>query len=253
MFVFANYSPGEAQMSILQDLPFNLSEAGPEEVAGVGNFCLQIRAPAPSELPVSTLYFFDSHGQKSSNTRKPDYDYIEQNQIDWFVNTSQAQRSVREKRSNVERYHPSLAFFPDLCVRGGCRGEPTEGPSFNSHLFNALREEGVSAACCGHDHVNDFCALLPPRAQHNSAEAAPAGPWLCYAGTSGFGGYCSYGRKRFYRQARVLEIDTSAGNLTTWKRVEYAKDRVDEIILVKSGVVVVPPLEISEKRGCVVN
>ena len=36
---------------------------------------------------------------------------------------------------------------------------------------------------------------------------------------------------------RVWELDTSIGNLKTWKRVEYAMDRVDESVLVESGAV----------------
>jgi hypothetical protein len=37
---------------------------------------------------------------------------------------------------------------------------------------------------CGHDHVNDFCALLPQeqkKSQQNNHETAQFGPWLCYA------------------------------------------------------------------------
>jgi hypothetical protein len=37
---------------------------------------------------------------------------------------------------------------------------------------------------------------------------------------------------------RVWELDTSTGSLKTWKRVEYAVDRVDELVLVESGAVV---------------
>jgi hypothetical protein len=33
----------------------------------------------------------------------------------------------------------------------------------------------------------------------------------------------------------------STGNLTTWKRIEYAMDRVDELVLVESGAMVDPP------------
>jgi hypothetical protein len=52
---------------------------------------------------------------------------------------------------------------------------------------------------------------------------------------------------------RVLELDTSAGSLKTWMRVEYAMNRVDELVLVESGVVVDPPGEEDEGRRCVVS
>ena len=233
-------------MSILQSLPFSLCEPGPEEVDGVGNFCLQILAPAPSQRRLSTLYFLDSHGQIPSETRDPDYDSIKQSQIDWFTNISREQQSLREKDNNNHRFHLSLSFlhipppeFGDvrLSIRNGSRREPSETPSFNSHFYDALAKSGVSALSCGHDHVNDFCALLPRQDDDNSPPQ-PAGPWLCYGGGSGFGGYCSYDGVRFHRRARVWELDTNVGSLRTWKRVEYALDRVDEVVLVEKGRVV---------------
>ena len=242
-------------MSLLQDLPFSLSQPGPEDVDGVGNYHLQIFDDAEPQLPLSTLYFLDSHGQIPSEVKDPDYDYIQQSQIDWFTSTSQALRNKREKLlhdRNNDRFHLSLAFMhiplPEyaesgLVIRGGRRGEPTEGPSYNSHFYDALSSEGVSALGCGHDHVNDFCAL--PRPEHvreelrqYAFEGPRVGPWLCYGGGSGFGGYGSYDGKRYHRRARAWELDTGAGVMKTWKRVEYAAERVDELVLVKGGEVV---------------
>ncbi|KAI1158966.1 hypothetical protein F5B18DRAFT_638700 [Nemania serpens] len=209
-----------AQMSILQDMPFSLCESGPEQVDGIGNFYLQVLAPAPSQLPLSTLYFLDLHGQIPSKIHNPDYESIKQSQIDWFTNISQAQRSACEKDNDGNRFHLSLAFlhiplpeFGDRHIRihNGHRREPTEGPSFNSHFYDALVKEGISALGCGHDHVNDFCTLLPLQKQLDVNKIVQPGPWLCYGGGSGFGGYCSYGRKRFHRRTRVWELDTSTG------------------------------------------
>jgi hypothetical protein len=239
-------------MSILKNLPFSLCESGPEQVNGIGNFYLQILAPAPSQLQLSTLYFLDSHSQIPSKIHNPDYGPITQSQIDWFTNTSQAQRRAREKDDSDNRFYLSLAFLhipvPEfgnryLRIYNGHRREPTEGPSFNSHFYNALVEQGISALGCGHDHVNDFCALLPHKTRQDGEKTPQPGPWLCYGGGSGFGGYCSYDKKRIHRRTRVWELDTSTGSLKTWKRVEYARNRVDELILVKGGAVVDPPGE----------
>ena len=242
-------------MSILQNLPFSLCESGPEQVDGIGNFYLQVLAPAPSQLSLATLYFLDSHGQTPSELRDPDYEPIKQSQIDWFTDTSQAQRSAREKHGNDNRFHLSLAFlhiplpeFGDrhLNIYSGHRREPSESPSFNSNFYDALVKESVSALGCGHDHVNDFCALLPQRGD----KSPRSGPWLCYGGGSGFGGYCSYGGLRFHRRIRVWELDTSTGSLKTWQRVEYAIDRVDELVLVESGAVA-DPVERKTKTGAI--
>jgi hypothetical protein len=232
-------------MSILQNLPFSLCESGPEQIEGVGNFYLQVLAPAPSLLPLSTIYLLDSHGQIPSKIRNSDYEAIKQSQIDWFLETS-AQQSAREKDDNNNFFHLSLVFqhipLPEfknrhLSIRGGHRREPTEGPSFNSHFYDALVERGISALGCGHDHVNDFCALLPRKPQRSGDEAPRLGPWLCYGGGSGFGGYGSYGGNRYHRRARIWELHTTAGSLNTWKRVEYNKDKVDELALVNGGLV----------------
>ena len=244
-------------MSILKSLPFSLCESGPEQVYGVGNYFLQVLAPAPSQLPLSTLYLLDSHSQIPSWIHNPDYDAIKQSQIDWFVNASQAQGSARQKADDDNRFGLSLAFqhipLPEfgerhLSIRNGHRREPTESPSFNSHFYEALVKEGLSAFGCGHDHVNDFCALLPRKAQHNGDKPPRLGPWLCYGGGSGFGGCCSFGGKSFHRRTRVWELDTSTGGLETWKRVEYVTDRADPLVLVESGAVVdVPEEEIGDK------
>ncbi|KAF2866021.1 Metallo-dependent phosphatase-like protein [Massariosphaeria phaeospora] len=243
-----------AQMSILQNLPFSLCEPGLEQVDGIGNFYLQVLAPAPSRLALATLYLLDSHGEIPSRVFSSGYDHIKQSQIEWFLKASQAQRSAREKNNDlsIAFLHIPLPEFKDrrLVVRGGRRREPTEGPSCNSHFYDALVKERISALGCGHDHVNDFCALLP---QEYGDNPPLAGPWLCYGGGSGFGGYCSYGKSRFHRRTRTWQFDTNARSLKTWKRVEYASDRVDELVLVKGGAVVNDLGEEGDGRSCAVS
>lgn len=231
-------------MSILQKLPFSLCEPGPEQVDGIGNFYLQVLAPAPSQVSLATLYFLDSHGEIPGRVLSSSYDHIKQSQIDWFLRISQAQRSAHQKDNiyknlSIAFFHIPLPEFKEhqLVIRGGCRGEPTEGPIYNSHFYDALTKERISAVGCGHDHVNDFCALLR-QGNGNDDKHPQDGPWLCYGGTGGFGGYCSYGKKRYYRRARIWEFKTDAGILKTWKRVEYALDRVHELLLVKHGSIV---------------
>jgi hypothetical protein len=48
---------------------------------------------------------------------------------------------------------------------------------------------------------------------------------------------------------RVWELATNTGSLKTWKRVEYAIDRVDELMLVECGAVVDPSDEEDEDRS----
>lgn len=246
-------------MSLLQDLPFSLCQSGAEEVDGIGNYYLHVFGHAQSEVPLSTIYLLDSHGQIPSKVKDPDYDWIRQSQIDWFTCISQALRRAHEKNDSHKPFHLSLAFMhiplpeyadSDLIIRGGHRREPTEGPSFNSHFYNALTREGIAAVGCGHDHVNDFCALRPQQRhielQQDGSKPPQLGPWLCYGGGSGFGGYCSYGGKRYHRRSRVWEFDTNNGGMKTWKRVEYVSEKVDELVLMEGGAVVATPYDIDE-------
>ncbi|KAH9889692.1 hypothetical protein F4778DRAFT_386954 [Xylariomycetidae sp. FL2044] len=150
------------------------------------------------------------------------------------MNTSQAQRNERGKHDDANRAQLSLVFEhipipeygdPRVSIYNGHRREPAEGPGCDSHFYDALVKEGVSAMGCGHDHVNDFCARLPPPQprteeeqqqepqQDSDDETFQSGLWSCYGGGSGSRGYCTYGAQEFHRRARVWELDTGNGKL----------------------------------------
>lgn len=238
---------GAEQMSILQQLPFSLCQPGPANVDGVGNYYLEVFDSINPEEITATIFLLDSHGQIPSDVQNPDYGWITKKQTDWFTSTSQILRRRRGKQyGHDESNHVSLAFqhipLPEmagggLIVRGGHRREPTEGPSFNSHFYNALKAERVAAFGCGHDHVNDFCARLPFTTAVGNLGLAET-PWLCYNGGTGFGGYCSYDRVRYHRRTRVWELNRKTGGLKTWKRVQYINKRVDELQLIAGGRII---------------
>jgi len=233
-------------MALYRELPFSLSDLGPKEVYGVGNYYLQVFDQTSSTVAFATLYLLDSHGQINADTQNPDYEAIQPSQIDWFTTTSQTLKEEREKNISQEKgehhdhcqislvfFHIPIPEFADdnrIIKMGGQRREPTEGPSINTHFYNVLVEERVAAVGCGHDHVNDFCARLKDgdgKPQH--------GPWLCYNGGSGYGGYSSYDENRYHRRTRVWELNTHGGSLKTWKRMEYHEQRIDELVLVVDG------------------
>ncbi|KAK0279151.1 hypothetical protein LTR35_008886 [Friedmanniomyces endolithicus] len=97
-----------AQMQILETLPFNLAQAGPADIDGISNYHIQIFDTAPSRVPIATLFLIDSHGQVPSEIHNPDYMPIQSNQIAWFTETSQTLRKAREEYHNPK--HVSLAF-----------------------------------------------------------------------------------------------------------------------------------------------
>lgn len=248
---------GAEQMSIYKTLPFCCSTSGPEEVAGVGNFYVHVLAPAPSQFPAITLYFFDSHGErpKKAPFYRKEYDSIRESQVIWFQESSQANRFAREQHNDGDHFHHSAAFlhipFPSfgddskLQIESGQRRERTEGPSNDSGLYDALAKEGIEAVGGAHDHVNDFVAWPLSDKTRSSV-------WLLYPGTVGYGGYCSYGGIPYHRRSRVYHFTTD-GSLKTWLHVQYQENPVDHLVLVDGGEVVGPPEERAENRTCVVS
>ncbi|GAB1725999.1 hypothetical protein NU195Hw_g5432t1 [Hortaea werneckii] len=236
----------EAQMSLMQTLPYSLSRPGPESVDGVGNYYVEVLAQSPSQHSALTIYLLDTHGLTPDERHYKGYDWLKDNQISWFRSTAQGLKKEHAKYSHI---HLDMAFIhiplPEysekgLVTAGGQWKEGVTAPTFNSHFYDALVEEGIVAVGCGHDHVNDYCALRP---QDPQSDKGKLGPWMCYAGGSGFGGYAGYGG--FHRRVRVWEVDTGAGRVVSWKRVECCgeetKKKIDEIVLVEGGGVVAPP------------
>lgn len=238
-----------AQMMLLETLPLSLSQSGPSHLDGVGNYYLEILAPSPSQHSAITIYMLDTHGGSPDEKRYKGYDWLKQNQIDWFKATAEGLKKEHAKYSHI---HMDMAFIhiplPEFGDQDNARagGEWIEGvtaPSYNSHFYDALAEQGVVSVGCGHDHVNDYCALRP--STQGEKHTGHHGPWMCYAGGSGFGGYggcCGYGI--YHRRVRVWEVDTNAGRISTWKRVECCgadtEKRIDELVIVEGGRVVAP-------------
>jgi hypothetical protein len=205
----------EEMMRSVQDIPFSIAERGPAGISGTGNFVLQIyrrhrhRHPRfgsqsedineheydheerldegteefDREDGRFTLYFLDS-GAYSFNLAYPGYDWIKEDQVEWFRQTSQAITS-RYLKDNVPN---ALAFFhipipeyalvdddnddndnegDDDSVRTkndkmvGDKEEAVSSPSYNSGMFDAIFEsKDVRATTAGHDHLNDYVSLV---------------------------------------------------------------------------------------------
>lgn len=246
--------PRSAQMSLLQTLPYSLSQPGPDDIDGVGNYYVEVLAPSPSQHSAVTLYLLDTHTYSPDEQHFKGYDWLKQSQINWFRDTI---RGLKKQHAKYSHIHLDMAFIhiplPEYrdtsnIIAGGDaahdRGwrEGVTAPGFNSGFYSALAEEGVVTIGCGHDHVNDYCALKPAAPTEPGARSKAPGPWMCYAGGSGFGGYAGYGG--FHRRVRVWEVDANAGRVVTWKRVECCGEetrrKLDEMVVVEGGHVVAP-------------
>ncbi|KAF9930370.1 purple acid phosphatase [Mortierella alpina] len=230
----------EEMMRSVQDIPYSLSQRGPLDVSGTGNYVLSIHRSDGSENfrdeeEVSGLghkdsrfhlYFLDS-GAYSFNLEYPGWDWIKDDQVEWFRQTSRAITSKYRKKDIPN----ALAFFhipipeydlteevgegdPNDSADAGMKkprrivGDKREGvstPSYNSGMFDAIYEsEDVRATTAGHDHLNDYCL------DHRGIN-------LCYGGGLGYG---SYGSPTVPRRSRVFEILNHGDRVDTWKRLD---------------------------------
>ncbi|KAL1900208.1 Phosphatase dcr2 [Sporothrix stenoceras] len=247
--IFGNHDdegslPRASQMSLIETLPYSLSKAGPDNIDGVGNYVVEVLARGSSSHSALTLYLLDTHAYSPDERKYKGYDWIKQNQIDWFKNTAQ---SLKKSHAEYTHVHMDVAFIhiplpeyrdADLYFKGDWK-EPPTAPVFNTNFRDALIEEGVTMVSCGHDHVNEYCAL--------STDEKTSLPrlWMCYGGGAGFGGYGGYGE--FNRKIRVFDFDMNEGRITTWKRAEHGEDidkKLDEQIIVDAGKAAPPPQDL---------
>ncbi|KAF9432303.1 purple acid phosphatase [Entomortierella beljakovae] len=254
----------EEMIMSAKDLPYALSQRGPLGISGTGNYVLNIfdrkrrrrngyydlddglfrtsesRAQGQDdgddeessllgEKSRFNLYFLDS-GAYSFSLDYPGWDWIKDDQVEWFRQTSRAITSKYDK-DNVPN---ALAFFhipiPEYNLVGngddddddddvrysretkkpnshmvGDKNEGVSTPSYNSGMFDAFLESlDVRATTAGHDHLNDYCLDL-------------RGINLCYGGGLGYG---TYGSPLVPRRSRVFEIRNRGNRVDTWKRLD---------------------------------
>ncbi|KAG0354689.1 hypothetical protein BGZ54_001524 [Gamsiella multidivaricata] len=272
----------EEMITSAQDLPYSLSQRGPLDISGTGNYFLNIHRHKrrrgrgrshghvdqpeiwsddqedidddetedhlQSDKSRFTLYFLDS-GAYSFNLEYPGWDWIKDDQVEWFRQTSRAITS-QYSRENIPN---ALAFFhipipeyalvedaedddqdEDMDMTQGSShivGDKNEGvsaPKYNSGMFDAIFEsKDVRATTAGHDHLNDYCL------DHRGIN-------LCYGGGLGYG---SYGNADVPRRSRVFEIRDNGNRVDTWKRLDN-----DEMNLVGQQTLFVGTKSSSQSR-----
>lgn len=189
-------------MGVMQESELSLSEHGPDDISGVGNYVLTVQNSG-SDTPGALLYFIDSGSY--AQTDIGGYDWIKRDQIDWFLSTS------AEITESVGHHLPALAFFHipipeyhevwDFHTCYGVKYEDVCAPRINTGFFAALHEAGdVLGTFVGHEHINDFWGDL-------------YGIRLCYGRATG---YNTYGKDGFPRGARVIELREGERKFETW-------------------------------------
>ena len=191
----------EDLMAVQRSCRMCLSERGPEDVPGVGNYVLGVQS-ARDGCVAAALYFLDSGSLAPAGM--DGYAWITAEQIQWY-------REVSRQLSKTYARIPAAAFFhiplpefnavwnPTICQ--GSKNEEVCCPRINSGFLSVLCEQGdVMGVIVGHDHLNDFEGTLD-------------GIRLCYGRATGYG---SYGRDDFPRGARVIRLREGERSFTTW-------------------------------------
>jgi 3',5'-cyclic AMP phosphodiesterase CpdA len=195
----------------IQGKPHSVTQAGPADIKGWGNYPLEIH---DGDRLAHVLWCLDSNAYSKQPGAKG-YDWFGADQIAWYRKTAAAYAA-----GNGGKPVPALAFFHiPLCEFGemihfksgksrvvGDRGENECPGALNPGMFLAMIESGdVMGVFCGHDHVNDYVGLW-------------RGVALGYGWFSGT--KTTYTRKNEPHGSRLFELRRDGGRtFKTWVRL----------------------------------
>lgn len=187
-FVFGNHEAREEKgrfkellMKCQTNFSHCLARQGKKELFGLCNYCINILGSENKIL--KTLFMFDSGRDILDEYREEhgcpkeydSYDYIKYNQMNWYENKlKMLEKQYGEVKSFMYMHIPIKEYeiavtqdengdfiFTDKCeILYGNVFESVGSSKLNTGLFALIKKLGSTQAMfCGHDHVNDFCAL----------------------------------------------------------------------------------------------
>ncbi len=185
-------------------MPYSLTEEGPEDIRGYGNYVLEVKASRSDET-AALCYVFDSGTGIPRGSIFGSYEWIDHSLINWYK-----EQSTRYTQQNEGVPYPALAFFhiplPEYDEKVdsnsiiGIREEyKFGGPDLNSGMYTTMIEcKDVMGTFVGHDHNNDYLVNL-------------RGICLAYGNVSGGNSYGKIGRG-----ARIIELYEGERKFDTW-------------------------------------
>ena len=146
---------------ILEADPLFVGEKGPEEISGVGNYVLEVKASDGSDKTKALLYCMDSGDYTPSRKDFGYYGWFERDQIEWFMEKSAGYTAANGGTpvNALSFFHMALPEYKliDPANRLGNFYEPICSPDLNTGMFQAMRFMGdMMGVFIGHDHANDF-------------------------------------------------------------------------------------------------
>ncbi|KAI0630843.1 Metallo-dependent phosphatase [Trametes polyzona] len=266
----------EAQIKYMKGLPYSLVKAGPKDIHGVGNYVHKVWSADASKTHLLTLYFLDSGAYSTGifdwfGFRPTEYDYIRQNQIDWFLQESSSIEPIERPftpdggkdlgnvwaRQAADQVLPgsrrlakpnALMFFhiPMAESYSAADVDPVTGRTLDVGQHD-LESPGASK------HQDGFFEkglLQATESDHRAAGRIPEvkvvanghchvtencrrvkGVWLCFGGG---GSYSGYGKVGFDRRFRIYDISDYGETIRTYKRTEH-DEILDDMILSGRG------------------
>lgn len=180
-------------LELLQGNKYNMTHNADKRLSGVGNCSLPVFSSEGKEMPWA-IYLFDSHAYPN-NSALGTYDWIKNDQIQWYRKQSSAYARKEGKSINaLAFFHIPLLEFEQVRNQKttfGSIDEPVCSPSINSGLFLSFVEMGnVIGVFTGHDHNDDYVGQL-------------AGICLGYGRKTG---YASAYHEILKRGARIIEL-----------------------------------------------
>ena len=159
---------------------------GPDDIDGNCNYAISLLNSEGRHL--ETIFCLDTFDEMSDELKEyygyddegTPWDGAHENQVAWFREKAVSLKNDYGDYKSIMLMHIPLPQMKEAAESGNfIRGAQNEGVCatvFDSGLFDAMKENGVSAAYFGHDHNNNFAVIAD-------------GIELAYLETSGYGSY----------------------------------------------------------------
>ena len=142
----------------------SLFDMGPANVDGIGNYQLNIKSPEGNI--VQSLIMLDSHAKRKYETGK-DYDYIHQNQLEWYKWVTEGLNSeTGQTVPSLLFFHIPLIEFQEAIddsttnIVFGEQNEKVYSAPLSSGLFELIKElRSTTHIFNGHDHINNLSVI----------------------------------------------------------------------------------------------
>lgn len=165
--VFGNHdSEGRATKerlaNILSEGEYSVFKYGPSNIKGIGNYVININN---DDKIAWSLFMLDSNDYTDDKLISSNYDYIHQDQIDWYTwNVNKLKAINSDKLNSLAFFHIPLPEYTDAwdgktddSHHFGDKREDVCSSDYNSGLFDTMLElDSTRGIFVGHDHINDY-------------------------------------------------------------------------------------------------